>query len=321
MRYRWLAVLFLFVMGAVQAEEQTAPAAAAKELSVLTIGNSFAENALKFLPQIAQSAGYKLIVGRANLGGCPLDRHWSLVEAFEKNPDDPKGRYNGKVDKDGKVTGESLKQKLTSRKWDFVTIQQYSYISHDPATYEPFAKNLVEYIKKNAPDTKILVHHTWAYRVDDPQFATKKEGKPASQQEMYEKVHAAYEGMAKELGLQVIPSGPAFHMVDTNAEWGYKPDSLYDRKTAAEGKLPEQKHSLHAGYSIKKGKDGKESLGMDGHHANKAGEYLAGLCYFETMTGVDSNTIKYAPEEVEPDFAAFLRKTAHEAVQAEAAAK
>lgn len=334
---KWIAVAAVVLCGFVRAEDaaadaKKADAPAGKTLSVLTVGNSFAENALKFLPQIAKSAGYELTVGRANLGGCPLVRHWSLVEAFEKNPDDVSGRYNGKLDKDGKITGESLKQKLTARKWDFVTIQQYSMYSHNPATYQPYAKNLVDYIKANAPDSKILVHHTWAYRVDDPQFrktdkpeakdgagGEKTDGKakvpqPKSQAEMFEQVHAAYMGMAKELGLEVIPSGPAFYAVDTNAEWGYKPDASYDKATVAEGKLPDQKHSLHVGYTIKKDKEGKSTLGMDGHHAGKAGEYLAGLCYFEKMTGVDSNTITYVPDGVDADFAAFLRKVAHETV-------
>ncbi len=331
---KWLVMAAVLFGGAAGAEEASkagakTEAVPGKELSVLTVGNSFAENALKFLPQIAKSAGYALTVGRANLGGCPLERHWKLIEASEKDPNDPKGKYTGMG---GKEPGETLKQKLTARKWDFITIQQYSMQSSNPATYQPYAGKLVEYIKQNAPAAKILVHHTWAYRVDDPQFKVtdKPEQKPAegqagdkikvaqpkSQKDMYQQVHAAYMGLAKELGLEVIPSGPAFFAVDTSPEWGYKPDAAYDKATAAEGKLPDQKHSLHVGYSIKKDKEGKQSLGMDGHHAGKAGEYLAGLCYFEKMTGVDSNTITFVPEGVDADFAAFLRKTAHEAVLA-----
>ncbi|MCA9123794.1 MAG: hypothetical protein H6822_00480 [Planctomycetaceae bacterium] len=40
-----------------------------KTVRLLTIGNSFADNALTYLPQIVHSAGHKLVVGRANLGG------------------------------------------------------------------------------------------------------------------------------------------------------------------------------------------------------------------------------------------------------------
>lgn len=45
--------------------------AAAKEVKLLTIGNSFADSAFKFLPKVAESAGDKVIMDRANIGGCP----------------------------------------------------------------------------------------------------------------------------------------------------------------------------------------------------------------------------------------------------------
>ena len=60
--------------------------AAAKEVKLLTIGNSFADSAFKFLPKVAESAGDKVIMDRANIGGCPLDKHWKLVEKSEQDP-------------------------------------------------------------------------------------------------------------------------------------------------------------------------------------------------------------------------------------------
>jgi len=45
--------------------------AAAKEVKLLTIGNSFADSAFKFLPKVAESAGDKVIMDRANIGGRP----------------------------------------------------------------------------------------------------------------------------------------------------------------------------------------------------------------------------------------------------------
>lgn len=321
MRTEWLimaTVLVTLRAPGLWAEDSAKPAAReATTLSVLTIGNSFAGNALRFLPQIAESVGYQVIVGRANLGGCSLQRHWEMTQAFDKSPDDPKGRYGGKDANGVSFAGESLQQKLASRKWDFVTIQQYSMFSHSLATYEPYTKNLIGYIRKYAPGVCILIHHTWAYRVDDAQFnGSAKEGQPTSQKEMYQKVHSAYTAISEEHDLQVIPSGPAFFMVDSNSQWGFKPDPDFNPKSAAAGALPNQAFSLHVGYWWRKGNDGKDTLEMDCHHASTAGEYLAGLCFFEKMSGVDSNRVSFVPKRVAPEFAAFLRKIAHEAINA-----
>jgi hypothetical protein len=56
-----LVLAWPLLAGPAHAEEKT--------VRLLTVGNSFAENALAFLPEIAQSAGQRLVVGKANLGG------------------------------------------------------------------------------------------------------------------------------------------------------------------------------------------------------------------------------------------------------------
>ena len=50
-----------------------------KELKVLTIGNSFADSVFVYLPEVAKSfPDCKLVLDRANLGGCSLLRHWRI---------------------------------------------------------------------------------------------------------------------------------------------------------------------------------------------------------------------------------------------------
>ena len=84
----------------------------AKDLKVLTIGNSFAESVFRYLPKIAKAEGEKLVLEGANHGGCELQRHWSYVEKEEASPDVKMYRNN-------KMT---LKEILKSRQWDIVTI-------------------------------------------------------------------------------------------------------------------------------------------------------------------------------------------------------
>ena len=63
-----------------------------KHIKLLAVGNSFSANATRYLPDIVRVSGNVLTFGHAAVGGCSLEQHWSYVEAFEKNPDDPKGR-------------------------------------------------------------------------------------------------------------------------------------------------------------------------------------------------------------------------------------
>ena len=272
---------------------------------VLTIGNSFADNALAYLPQIVEAAGHKLIVGRANLGGCSFERHWKHVAQHEENPDGKDGSlYHG-----GR---HSLKELLTSDDWDFITIQQVSYQSHDLKTYQPFADNLVRYVKKHAPNARILVHQTWAYRVDDPRFKPSNQGKePHTHAVMYEQVRDAYQQFAESHNLEIIPSGDALFLADTDQQWGYRADKNFDFDNATSPNLPLQTHSLHTGWFWTKEKDGSRALKLDGHHTSSVGQYLLGCVWFETLFNESVIENSFAPKGVDPAYAKFLRETAH----------
>ncbi len=112
--------------------------------------------------------------------------------------------------------------------------------------------------------------------------------------------------------------GDAFFLADTDAKWGFKPDPKpFDAKTAKQPELPMQMHSLHVGWRWAKSKDGKKTtLGMDGHHANMAGEYLGACVWYEVLFGESAVGLAFIPKGLEAEFARFLQETAHEAVQA-----
>lgn len=281
-----------------------------KTVKLLTVGNSFAENALKHLPRIVEAAGDKLIFAKANLGGHSLQQHWGYVEKFEADNQDPAGSpYVKKT--------MSLQQLLVKDQWDYVTIQQLSIKSHNPDTYHPYAENLYNYIHKYAPQAKILAQQIWAYRVDDPRFlpTNKEEGGPKSHQEMYQMVRDANHALAKQLNIGLLPSGDAMYLADTDPKWGFKPDATFDKSTAVQPQLPDQSHSLHVGWAWRKQKDGSTKLSYDGHHANYTGEYLIGCVWYEVLFGKSVVDNSYVPENMDPEYAAFLRQTAHKAVE------
>lgn len=278
----------------------------AKTVRLLTVGNSFSGNAMRYMPDLAKAGGHTLILRQASIGGGSMAQHWERVERYQKDPQDTKATYNGK----------SLQQMLEAEEFDVVTIQQYSFISHDVSTYRPFAKNLFDFIKKLRPNANVLVHQTWAYRCDDPRFTkpSDKPGEPTSQKAMYEALTKAYETIATELGTMIIPVGDAFYIVDSDPVRGFKPDPAFDRAKAEFPALPDQKHSLHAGLRWTE-KDGKRSLGYDGHHAGVAGQYLGACVFYEVLFGESVVDNRFVPKELDADFAKFLQETAHKAIQ------
>ncbi|GAB3321474.1 DUF4886 domain-containing protein [Larkinella ripae] len=267
------------------------------------IGNSFSGNAAKYLPELSKEGGHQLTIGRAELGGCSLQRHWELAEAAEANPDDPKGKaYNGK----------SLKMLLSDGTWDVVTLQQYSMLSGDVETYRPYARKLYDYIKKLQPNARIVFHQTWAYRSDADGFGKiAGETLARSEQEMWAKSRAAYRTIARELGTSVIPTGDAFWQVSSDPQWGYQKDAHFEARNAQAPKLPNQDHSLHVGYAWN-----QDKLAFDSHHANDAGCYLGALVWYGFLFNESPVNLTFVPEKVPADFAAQLRKTAWKTVRA-----
>lgn len=306
---RTTLVLFLWLAcaGRHLGAEGSPNAQPVKTVRLLTVGNSFSQNATRFLGNLTKSSGHVLIHHQAVIGGATMAQHWEKAQAYEQNPEDPRGFYASK---------RSLQQELRAEPWDFVTIQQASLRSHDVATYRPYAALLQAYIKKHAPRAELLMHQTWAYRRDDPRFAVSapKPGEPATQEEMYQGLTRAYTTIAAELGVRLIPVGNAFHLADTHPIWGYQPDGKFDRQNARPPSLPDQTHSLHQGWAWKKAADGRLTLGLDGHHAGTAGEYLGACVFYEVLFGESVVGNGFVPQGLTPADARFLQETAHQAV-------
>jgi hypothetical protein len=300
-----LSLVPLLHVGSARAEQTTG--GKSKTVRLLTVGNSFSQNATRYLDDLVKAKGHTLIHRPLVIGGASMQVHWDKAQLHEKDPADPKGLYGKK----------SLRAELMSDAWDYVTIQQASIKSHDLATYRPYAKLLHGTIQKAAPKAKILVHQTWAYRVDDPRFTkpTKAPGEPATQKDMYDGLTKAYQTIATELGARLIPVGDAMYRADTNAKWGYRSDTKFDFKNASAPSLPNQTHSLHTGWRWAAGKDGKKSLTMDGHHASVAGQYLGACVFYEVLFGESVVGNPFVPKEIDREYARFLQETAHQVVE------
>src|SRR6516165_7523649 len=109
-------VLFLgLVLAPLLATAQDKPQG--KTIRLLTVGNSFSQNATKYLDRIVEADGNTLVHHRCVIGGSGPEQHLAKAALHEKDAKDKAGLY---------TSGNSLKQELLAEKWDVITIQQAS---------------------------------------------------------------------------------------------------------------------------------------------------------------------------------------------------
>lgn len=279
--------------------------AAPPALRLLTVGNSFADNMVRFLPDLAEAAGRSVVIGRANLSGCSLQTHWEAVEAgLVGNSDGAKIYPTGP----GRPT-RSLDDALASGPWDVITIQQASRLSDDAPSYRPYSSQLVAHLRKRSPGAAIAFHQTWAYRWDDPKYA---DGSTPSK--MHEDIRQACRGVARELSLPIVPVGEAFHLASQRTLWTYRAEPGFDFTQATPDRLPVQDGSLHLGWrwSLKP----PPRLILDAHHANPAGSYLAGCVLFGFLFALSPTGNPFHPPELTAAQAHSLQEIAAEVLEA-----
>lgn len=174
-------------------------------MKILTIGNSFSDDATRYLHQIAKSQGVYLEVVNICIGGCSLERHYRNMLGDKK---DYLLCYNGTF------TGfyTTLEEALLSRKWDVVTIQQVSHESPKKESFYPYINELADYIRTCQPQAKLLLQETWAY--EDGSHRLTVELGYESRKAMLSDVQAAYKEAAEIVGVDgIIPSGTLFDMM------------------------------------------------------------------------------------------------------------
>lgn len=226
-----------------QRQEQGQGQSPRHSIRVLHIGNSFSNNAVRYLPNLARAGGKELTVFGATLGGSTLERHAGhLGEALAG---DPRGSvYVARPSLalgDPQQTRVSLPEALRAQKWDVVTIQQASTASYKPETYEPFAKKLIAEIRRRAPQAQILVHQTWAYRPDHPLFRREAD---LDADKMHAGITAAYRELGARYGLKFLPTGNAIHATGRTPLWRPRKDPDYNYARPEEGREPDER-GLH----------------------------------------------------------------------------
>ena len=171
-------------------------------MNILSIGNSFSQDAHRYLHRIAKADGVNLATFNLYIGGCSLYRHYKnmLTESEEYM-----------LEMNGESTGfkVSLQQALLNREWDIVTIQQVSSQSTDYDKYQPYLSEIIDFVRTCVPKAKIVIQQTWAYEEGSVKL-TEHMGY-TSHKDMFNDLQAAYEKAAEEINADmVIPSGELF---------------------------------------------------------------------------------------------------------------
>lgn len=140
-----------------------APLSDGKTLKMLAIGNSFSDNTVQYLYDVAKAEGMTdIVIGRLYIGGCSLAMH---VENAETNA--PAYSYYKNDSGMWKETeAASLLYALQDEQWDIITMQQASGSSGKAETYRASIDQLVKYVNENKtnPNARLVWHMTWAYQ-------------------------------------------------------------------------------------------------------------------------------------------------------------
>lgn len=167
-------------------------------MNILAIGNSFSQDATRYVHGIARSMGKKWNTANLYIGGCSLAQHF-------RNMHTENAAYE--LQWNGSNTGfyVSIQEALLSRNWDVITLQQASHFSAFYDTYQPYLKELAAYIRRLCPKAKLYIHQTWAYEACSAKLESVAFPTPDA---MFAQVEKAYAQATSEINADgIIPSG------------------------------------------------------------------------------------------------------------------
>ncbi len=183
-------------------------------MKILSIGNSFSQDAHRWLSGLAGANGIDLETVNLYIGGCSLETHWqNFLENNAHYDFEPNGGYGER-----KI---SIAEALELEKWDVITVQQVSYLSGIYESYEPYLSLLVAAVRQSLPDAKIYFHQTWSYETDADHCNFSNYNN--DQTEMYRCIVKASKMAAESINAEMIPTGRVIqHLREEIPEFDYK---------------------------------------------------------------------------------------------------
>lgn len=188
-------------------------------MKILSIGNSFSEDAQRYLHRIAESDGVELYTVNLCIGGCPLELHANNIKSGDK-------AYT--FQENGIITERlvSIEEIISSEDWDIVTIQQVSVLSFIKESYYPYVREVAQFIRERAPRAKLVFQETWAYEDGCDRLEEIRGDRRA--ETMYRELKEAYLLAKKEVCADgMIPSGDLFELMRQRGIGGLYRDTFH----------------------------------------------------------------------------------------------
>lgn len=238
-------------------------------MKILFIGNSFSQDTAEYLQRVA---GGELFVRNLYIGGCSLKMHEENIKANSATY-----QYQ---DASAWTELVSINDALHFEKWDVISVQQASYESGLAESYEPSLTFILDFVRKNCPEAKIVFHRTWSYEKGSTHASFPVYNCDSAY--MFSKIIEASRAAAERHGLEIIPVGNAVEVA-----------RLIPRFS------PGMPDSMH----------------RDGFHLSLTfGRYLAALTAYAFFTGKSARAVEYAPAGVDEEAAYMLKIIADSAV-------
>lgn len=196
------------------------------DLKILSIGNSYSQDAHKYLQAMAAAEGKLFKCVNLYKSGCALKTHsegWTSGEAIYNY------ELNGVTDYDTYV---SLAAVLESDDFDVITLQQASWSSVNYSTFQPYLNDLITVLREKQPNAEIYLQQTWAYGDGSANHTNSPAHTGGTMAAMWEKVEAAYASAAAETGLTLIPSGQAIQFAQEALNTGNYSETSIQRDNA-----------------------------------------------------------------------------------------
>ena len=230
-----------------------------KKLSILFLANSFADDTIEYMPRIAKEFGYDLDVFNLFIGGCSIETH--IDNLINHKPLYELRTFNKDKDIWEATCNVASNDFIISRRWDYIVLQQNSYMSGLPNGMDNVNK-LIDLIKKIInKDVKFVWNMTWAY----PKYSDLDVFEAEYNSDQEKMFNCILDNVNNHIKtnptfVKIIPNGIALQEA---------------RKCVDE-------HLLH----------------RDGFHLSyQPGRYLAGLTACKALLNIDVKKVKYIPKE------------------------
>lgn len=245
-------------------------------LKILTIGNSFSDDSMEYVAEIALAAGVKEVkLGNLFVASCSLTMHAnnarSDAAAYEYRINSGAGWST--------TYGYKMSDAIKSENWDYISLQQASGSSGLPSTYGASLNYMIDYVKKNAESgSKLVWNMTWAYQQNSAHEDFSRYNR--DQITMYNAIVEAVQDKVEtrsEFSL-VIPTGTAIQ----NARTSYVGDNLT----------------------------------RDGFHLTMDfGRYIAGLTFVGKLTGLSLDRVNFVPGGVSASYKKIAVESVDNAIE------